>query len=189
MKLKDYYLHGTAGIYGKYYKLHTILLVLKDQELRTRKSMGDDAPNPFFNNDEICLCDPRIKLNYFNKDKFFSAYKVFIERAPSLVLRRDLEVFRPEIITKKDKEYIGSSNMYDEVRHKGNIPMSYLEAITYPISTEEDTDKLDTFGDQILYIENRYPNIPLIDLSTGEPIDLETVKKRKEKVYQKKYYS
>ena len=185
INLKNYYLHGTAGINGKYIKYHTILLILDDHKLATAKSMGFDKSVVFMKLDELCLCDRSIKPKLFRKKSYLSSYEIFVSKSPTLVFNRSLEVYRPKLITLNEDETIGTTNMYDEVRHEGDISLDHLEFITYPISNENEIERLEIFRKQLLYIKKNHPGVQVFDLLSKKAVDVEFVESQMRKALKK----
>ena len=185
MDLDNYYLHATGGFKGEYNKRNRIIDILQDNKINTKFYQKNYQFSP---NKEICLCDPSIKEN--TEDiALTSSFKSFVLYSPTLVFTKDIDVFTP--IFGIDK---GMADMYDEVRHKGNLSLEHLEFITFPIwpthvkvamSRASRVDDLRIFKENIEVIESNY-NIPIRNIYTGKKIDSSDVE-RTIKYYIKHY--
>ena len=181
LNLKNYYLYGTSGIDGMFIAEGNILKILREGKIKTRKSL-DLHWYACNREDEICLVDPQIKVSKFNLNN--SAFNMFVKQGPSLVLSRDIPgIYKPEVITNNPRQCIqlNATNLLDEVRHKGNISLKYLEFITVPFTAEHrhvepSPDKLQSLLPIITSIEEEFPNIEIKDLYTGLPISSNKIK-------------
>lgn len=184
MNLDNYYIYATGGYYGKVIYRHGILNIMKDGEIKTRESLDYDGRG-YNRNDEICLCDVTLNQEKKGKIEYESAFESFVLKGPSLVLSKKIEVYQPQLLEKKQAKFT-HTDMYDEVRHIGNISLDYLEFITYPIKvpTKEMNssekiirlENLKYFSKELAIIRRKHKNILIKDIYTGENITSKDVK-------------
>ena len=175
LNLKNYYIYGTSGMRGIFIAKGNVLEILREGKIKTRKSLSLhwDACN---RENEICLVDPQIKVSKFNLSN--SAFDMFVKQGLSLVLSRDIPgIYKPEVITNNPRQclQLNATNLLDEVRHKGDISLKYLEFITVPFTVENrhvepNSDKLQSLLPIVNSIEEEFPDIEIKDLYTGLPI-------------------
>lgn len=194
MDVDNFYLHATGGILGRHIEKNCIINILTDGEIKTRENTGIKAKSLNQDN-ELCLWDPKIKFKGINKFLYLSSINNFITEGPCLVLSRDINTFRPTvkvIIKKEEKETcIGITDIYDEVRHQGNIPLDYLEFIAFPIEKPKKMrtyrDELFIYKKEISLIKRNFPDIKVKDIFTGNDLNEESITNKIEELEQKQY--
>lgn len=174
IKYNDYYFHGCGGFLGNKNASFKLLKIYETGEIKTHSDL-------------VYLCDtskPKVKVN----DKYLkSAFDTLIKCAPSLAIKKD----NLEVVTPISYE---PHNSYDEVWCEKSIPVSLVEFITFPIASYSDIKllysnlyenqniinnyymDLQLYEYQIRTMRNLYPQIPIINLYTGQYIDEERIK-------------
>lgn len=184
MNLNDYYLHATGGYLGMDNEDNIIIEILKSGKILTPESRNQRSLTLSYDN-EICLCDPRK-----NTEKIeYSSFVLYPMCGPTLVLDREIEVYTPDFNADYTK---GSTDLYDEVRCKGDISLSHLKFITFPIfdsltktpkkntaiSSPAKLEYLNIFEENIKIIENDFSFVPVKDIYTGKTITAGEVRQK-----------
>ena len=197
INLDNYYLHATAGALGKTAVNQSIIGILKDREIRTKEDRGYTAIK-YSRDNELCFFDPSIKRTGIKKLFYYSALELYAYHGPCLVINKTFDTYRPKLVTiyKKETEtnIIGTTNIYDEVRYKGNISLDNLEYITFPLYTPKDfkennivpIEHLEEFLKTMKVLEQNFPNVLVKDLFTGSIITSEEVDKKIDDLNQKR---
>ncbi len=185
------YLHSTGGYLGYYLSKKNILKILNDGMIKPVSEIKDmKHKSKILPSKSISLCDPNRTIKDANYKVANSSFEQFICYGPSIVLNKNFKVFTPIY---SNKSLRNSTDLYDEVRHKGSIILDDSIYITFPISYDmkrkdnlalydlEDTkNKLKIYYEIIKEIETEFPSISLMDLNTNNYIDSDFVK---EKIY------
>ena len=183
MNLDKYYLHATDGIYGKHFERKRMINILEEKEIKTRNKRGQNA-KVYNHDDELCLWDPKIKFYGIKKLLFSSAINTFIIEGPCFVLSRNINTFKPETIPffqarRCPTAIVGKTDMYDEVRHQGDISLDHLEFITFPIEKPKKMriyrDELLIYQKEISLIKRDFPDIKIKDIFTGNDLTEESI--------------
>lgn len=191
MNLDNYYLHATGGIGGKKLEKSYILNILAEGKIKTREERGVSS-NICNYDDELCLWDPKIKFRGISKLIYLSAIDTFITEGPCLVLSRDINVYMPKLKyedynEKKDRQ----TDIYDEVRHQGNISLNHLKFITFPIEKPKKMriyrDELYIYKKEIKLIKEDFPDIKVKDIFTGNDLTEESIDNKIEELEQKQF--
>lgn len=114
------------------------ILSRREQRKRGNKKIGNSILTACFNGmDYISLCDLSIP------HESFSAYKMYIKRGLSLLLDKDIEVIKPNIVSIQEATFFNTaifcgetrfSNLPDEVQVKGSISLEHLKAMALSLS-------------------------------------------------------
>ncbi len=183
MNLDNYYLHATGGILGGKLEKNYIMNILADGVIKTRKERGTTG-KVYNYDDELCLWDPRIKLSGIKRLLYFSSINNFIIEGPCLVLSRNINTFKPTTIScfqtrRLPRAIVGKTDIYDEVRHQGNISLEYLEFITFPIEKPKKIiiyrDELYIYKEEIKLLKESFPDIKIKDIFTGNDLTEESI--------------
>lgn len=185
MNLDNYYLYATEGFRGDTRNKHNILSILKDKEIKTRESLGL-VKKVYNRNNEICLCDVTLSQDKKENIEYTSAFEEFVLYGPTLVLSKNIKVYQPQLLETKKAKF-PNTDMYDEVRHIGNISLENLEFIVYPIYRQQfsntigygkilHSEYLKYFYEELKVIKKMQKKIIVKDIYTGENITPSDVK-------------
>lgn len=177
MNLDNYYMHSTGSYEGFNNNKNWVIDILNCQSI-----------HPLFFHNKVCLCDTTKEEIILDGVKLKSAFIHYVEKSPTLCLNRNIKIFTPVLdVTVNYEKQI--TDLYDEVRHKGNISLEHLEMITFPIwpldyDLQFDKDltsnmsvlwklkNLNIFRDNIEMIKEEFSTIKVKDLYSG--VDLTT---------------
>lgn len=176
MNLDNYYLHSTGSYEGIENFSDNIIKILTCKRIQAE-----------FHN-KVCLCDPTKREVVIDGLKSRSAFIHYAEKSPTLCLNRKIKVQTPTLDVQVNAS-IGITDLYDEVRHEGDISLKHLELITFPIWPLDynlQYDKagvpnvdvlwkiknLNIFRDNIEMIKEEFSTIKIKDLYSG--VDLTT---------------
>ena len=192
-RLKDCYLYGTTEIWGTGLEKSAITNILKNGEIKTRESLGKESLNSCNNDNEICLIDLRKKR--IKQIKCYSAFRLYALYGATLVLDRNIETFNPTITGNLSDETarMGFTDLYDEVRHSGDISLEHLQGILYPLSMYRlfvpnifsYESRMVHMYEEIEFIKENFPEIEIKDTFTRETIDIVKTKKKIDKIKNK----
>ena len=190
MNLDNYYLHATGGLLGRYNSNNSIVSILKDNKIKCKKDLG--IMGGLHKPDEICLINPAEHRS--DKEGMESAFENFALYSPTLVFTKDFHVEKPPLIATPEL-CSGDTNLYDEVRYKGELSLEKLEFITFPIwnpnyvSTAQIIIEgniylrcLNIFKENISIIQNEY-GYSVKNIFNGEDIKLEDIDQSRNSIY------
>lgn len=191
IKYNDYYFHGTDGFLGSFCSDKNLLRIYKSGKIIPSHQLVS-----FYTGmDEICLCDPskqRIKIdnNYLKR-----GFDLFIKCGPALAIKKEnLDVITPKFAAYHPDFFHTTTDLYDEVRYNGVIPTSKVEFVTFPIInynqinevrcnpyngfvSNDNLKNLEIYKYEIEQMKKHFKNVPLINLFTGQYIDITHIDK------------
>ncbi len=180
LNLGSYYLHATGGIFGCENEENAIVDILKSHTIKTNESLGKGNIYALQHDDDICLCDMTKEDPHIgNLTSSFLTYALY---SPTLVLSRDLKVYQPKLmeVTEPIK---GTTNLYDEVRHQGDISLEHLQFITFPVFWNQNKiQNLEIFKENIRVLEQEFKEVPIKDIFTGKTLTTEQLEKQIKKI-------
>ena len=195
-RLKDCYLYGTDEIHGDGFENSAIISILKDGEIKTRENLGIKLGISCNKDNEICLIDPRKKRKGIKQLSCRSAFRLYVLYGATLVLDRNIETFNPPVKNypnEQEAKIMGVTDLYDEVRHSGDISLDHLQGILYPISMYRlfvhnifsYESRIVHMYEEIEFIKENFPEIEIKDTFTGKKIDIVKTKKKIDKIKNK----
>lgn len=138
--LNNFYIHSIIG--PKKYTLKKLDSILNSGCIKSRslQNVKDDGFG-YHRFDDICLTDPtKSKI-----DHTYSAFDLFISNSISLILSKDIKVYRPIVKPKREissrEKVIGlCTNIYDEVRTRDYIGLEKVKGIIVPVRSLIESD-------------------------------------------------
>jgi hypothetical protein len=130
MSYSNYYYHGTGGFKGAFCALNRIESIFCDEKISIDKNVECIDYTLSQNEKRTYLCDrtrPAIP-------EFSSSLDLYISHSPSLILERGFPVIVPICSRKRTTDKIERTNLYDEVRTDSDIPLTFLVAVSLPIT-------------------------------------------------------
>lgn len=185
LNLEPYYLHATGGMFGCENEENAIIDILRSHTIKTNESLKEENKYALQNDDDVCLCDMAKTDPHI--EKITSSFITYVLYSPTLVLSRNIEVYQPELmeITEPIK---GTTNLYDEVRHQGDISLDHLQFITFPIfwqqdrATDQKIENLEIFKENMEVLEHEFREIPVKDIFTGKILTTKQVESQIKKI-------
>lgn len=139
LNVNEYYFHSMTGHYKL--SLDTLDSILSSGYIKSVKEMDFDKTYGMHKPNEICLTE----YTDAKVADTASAFDLFVSTSPTLILDKDIEVYKPIVLPSRviSNSILSSgnyTNIYDEVRCNSSIPTSHIMGVAFPL-TELLTDE------------------------------------------------
>lgn len=134
--MSKYYYHGVDD-------LSTMLSIIKSQEIKSKRLLGDDVEYGFNGLDYISVCNKLPKEEY--KKYYMNTYENYIKHNFCFIISDEIETIKTEFLDitlhalKEIHEHVVAhpdirySDMIDEYQIKDSIPFKYIIGIGLPM--------------------------------------------------------